>query len=364
MHIVQILPELNQGGIERGVVEINREFVARGHRSTVVSAGGSLVAAIERDGGEHIRLDVCSKNPLSVPSRVRGLRHVLRGLEPDILHVRSRVPAWLAWLANKRLGIPFVTTVHGFNSVGRYSRIMTRGDRVIYVSSAIRDYILANYPVEQSRLRYVPRGVDLEHFDPAKADAAFVRSFREEHGLEGRTVVSTVGRITELKGIDDFIRALAEVRRARADVVGLVVGGARRDKREYFQSLEQMARDLGVEVRFAGPQSRVREIYALSDLLVSATSFKPEAFGRTIAEALAMETPVVASAHGGALDIVRDGANGLLFTPQDSSELAERILQALETPFSNLRKHIRENFSLERMAEAELAVYGELLAGG
>jgi hypothetical protein len=134
MKIVQLLPELNEGGVERGVVELNREFVQRGMTSVVISRGGRLVKEIEAAGGIHVLFDVCSKNPFSVPMRVRGLKKIFRRLDPDILHARSRVPAWLTYLANRRLRYPFVTTVHGLNSVNKYSEIMTRGDRVITIA--------------------------------------------------------------------------------------------------------------------------------------------------------------------------------------------------------------------------------------
>lgn len=361
MHVVQLLPELNQGGVERGTVELSRELAKRGHRSTVVSAGGTLVPQIGQDGGHHITLDVCSKNPLTFPFRARQLRNTLHALRPNILHARSRVPAWLAWFANKKPRIPFVTTVHGFNSVSKYSEIMVKGDRVIYISSTIKDYILENYALDESTLRYVPRGIDMDYFDPAKVDDSFVENFKKKQELEGGKIISTIGRITELKGIDDFIRAVAKIQKTRPDTIGLVVGGARRDKEAYFQSLEKLAHDLNADIRFVGSQSKVREIYSLSDLVVSATSTKPEAFGRTIAEALAMDTPVIASAHGGSLDIILDGTNGLSFTPKNHQELAERIFQALEFDFSNMRKHIGENFSLARMTQTELDVYSELL---
>ena len=361
MHIVQILPELNQGGVERGVVEINREFVKRGHQSTVISAGGSQVPMIGKDGGKHITLDVCSKNPLSVPVRTHQLRNTLYALRPDILHVRSRVPAWLAWFANKKLKIPFVTTVHGFNSVSKYSEIMTRGDRVIYISSAIKKYIIENYSVDEAILRYVPRGVDIDYFDPTKVNSKFITEFKKKYDLEGKTVVSTIGRITELKGIDDFIRAMARVQKQNSSVIGLVVGGVRHDKINFFQSLEKLAADLGAHIHFVGSQTKVREIYALSDLIISATSIKPETFGRTIAEALAMNTPVIASAHGGSLDIILNGENGLFFEPKNHQELAERISQALDFKFSNMRSHILQNFSLEHMTETELSIYSELI---
>jgi len=361
MHIVQLLPELNQGGVERGVVEINREFVKRGHQSTVISAGGSQVPTLGKDGGKHIQLDVCSKNPLTFPLRVQQLKTVLNQLKPDILHARSRVPAWLAWYANKKLKIPFVTTVHGFNSVGKYSEIMTKGDRVIYISSAIKAYILKNYSVDESKLRYVPRGIDMDYFDPKKVDYSFIETFKEKYDLQGKTILTTVGRITELKGIDDFIRAIAIVQKKHPQVVGLVVGGARHNKEAFFQSLKNLAIQLDAHIHFVDSQTQLREIYTLSNLVISATSIKPETFGRTIAESLAMETPVVASAHGGALDIIRDGVNGFFFEPQNSLDLSHKISKALSIDFSRSRPHIEQNFSLEKMTDTELTIYAELL---
>jgi len=363
LHVVQVLPELNQGGVERGVVEFSRELVKRGHRSTVISAGGSQAAQIEQDGGQHITLDVCSKNPLTFSKRVSDLRHLLSDLSPrpSILHARSRVPAWLCWFANKKLKIPFITTVHGFNSVSQYSAIMTKGDRVIYGSTSIRNYILENYTIDESKLRYVPRGIDMDYFDPAKTDEAFVERFKQEHSLEGKTIISIVGRITEWKGHDTFIRALAEVRKMHPNIVGVVTGGIWHGKEDFFQTLEKLASDLGADIRFVGSQSNVREIYALSDLIVSAASSKAETFGRTAAEALAMNTPVIASAHGGSTDIILDGQNGLLFSPGNAEDLAKKIERALDRPFENLREHIQKNFSLERMTEDELVVYRDVI---
>ncbi|VGO20981.1 glycosyltransferase family 4 protein [Pontiella sulfatireligans] len=360
MHIVQILPELNQGGVERGVVDFSRELVRRGHGSTVISAGGEFAARIEEEGGRHIALDVCSKNPLSFPLRVLKLQAALAELKPDLLHARSRVPAWLAWFANKKLRIPFVTTVHGFNSVSRYSEIMLKGERVIYGSTAIKDYILKNYSIDESLLRYVPRGIDMDYFDPACADQAFINGFKKQHGLGGRRLVTIVGRITEWKGHGSFIRALAEVQRRHPDIVGVAAGGAWHGKDDYFDSLKKRAQELGADIRFVGSQPQVREIYALSDFIVSAASSKPETFGRTAAEALAMNTPVIASAHGGSLDILLDGENGFFFPPDDHQAMAEKLLEALGFGFSNMREHIETNFSLGHMTDTELAVYREL----
>ena len=360
LHIIQLLPELNQGGVERGTVELSRELIKRGHQSTVISAGGTQATQIEKDGGRHITLDVCSKNPLTLLPRVAKLATELFKLDADILHPRSRVPAWLCHFANRKLKIPCVTTVHGFNSVNKYSEIMTKGERVIYGSAAIKKYVLKNYPVNEQNLRYVPRGIDTEHFNPTTVDQPFIDRFKHQHKLTGKTIITIVGRITEWKGHDTYIRALAEVQKTNPEVVGVVAGGIWHGKNDFFQGLEKLAADLGADIRFVGSQTQVREIYAQSDLVVSAASTKAETFGRTAAEALAMNTPVIASSHGGSLDIIIDGENGLFFEPGNDIELAAKINQALHIKFSNLRKHIENNFSLNRMTEDELAVYREL----
>jgi len=362
MHIVQLLPELNEGGVERGTVEISRELVKRGHQSTVISAGGKLVERIVADGGNHVIRGIASKNPLTVPKRVWAIERVLRELNPDILHARSRVPAWLCLWAKKKLNIPFVTTVHGFNSVNWYSEIMVKGDRVIYGSSAIKDYVLEHYSLDEFRLRYVPRGIDMDYFSPDSVDHGFISAFKKQHRLEGKCVVSMVGRITGIKGHKTFIPAIAKVSRNNPEVIGLIVGGVHKGKKDYYKLLTNLSQELGVveKVRFVGSQPNMREILLLSDMVVSSSS-KPETFGRTVGEALAMNTPVIASAHGGVLDVVCDNENGLLFQPGDASDLADKIEEVMTRTFSNMREHIRHNFSLDQMTEMKLKVYQELV---
>lgn len=361
MRVVQLLPELHEGGVERGVVELNRELVCRGAESLVVSAGGRLAEQIDRDGGRHIVFDVASKNILTVPARVWQLRRLLRDLEPDILHARSRVPAWLAYLVNRKLGLPFVTTVHGFNSVNPYSRVMTFGDRVICVSGAIKEHIQKHYGVADDRIVVIPRGVDLVNFDPSNLDEDFISKFCRQYGLEGRFVLTTVGRITQLKDLETFIRAVGLVRDQVPEVLGLIVGGVHPDKQDYYSSLQRLVAELGLEeqIVFAGSQSRVAEIYALSDLVVCGSK-KPESFGRAAAEALAMNVPVVATRHGGILDIVKDGETGLLFDVGSATDLAEKINKALSLEFKGLRLFIEKTFTLSAMVSRTLETY-ELL---
>lgn len=358
MRIAQMLPELNEGGVERGVVELSREMVKRGHESIVISHGGRLVAQIEGDGGRHVKLDVASKNPLTVPGRVLQLRRTLRNLQPDVIHARSRVPAWLAVLANRNLQIPFVTTVHGFNSVNPYSRIMTLGDQVICVSSAIESYIHEHYGVSADKTLVIPRGVDLELFNPAATDSAFMAAFSAQYRLTGRFVVCSIGRITQLKDYETFIRGIAILKPAMPEILGLIVGGVRNDKQKYFESLQSLvlAEGLSEHVLFVGSQSQVAEIYALSNVVVS-SSKKPESFGRSAAEALAMGVPVVASAHGGVLDIVREGETGSLFPPGDAPALAQAIDTCRMLPSGPLREYVAERFTLPAMVDATLAVY-------
>ena len=365
MRIAQILPSLDDGGVERGVVDSNRLYVAAGHESWVVSAGGRRAAQIEADGGRHVSLDVKSKNPLTAWPRAMALRRALREIAPDIIHFRSRVPGWLTLWANRPLGIPTVSTMHGLNHPGLYSSVMVRADRVICVSTAGRAFVRAHYPwVPEARLAVIPRGVDLETFDPARLDAAWQAAFRAKWGLDGKFVAAAIGRVSRLKGVDVLIRAVAALKDAWPELVALVVGGPQKHQEDYLAELHALARDLGVADRvvFAGSQSHIPEIDALADVLCSCNVSKPESFGRTVAEALAMGTPVVAAAHGGVLDIVRDGQDGFLVPPGDVAALAAALRRVRDTPFGPLRPHIAATFTAERMAAATLALYRDLLA--
>jgi glycosyltransferase involved in cell wall biosynthesis len=363
MHVVQILPALDEGGVERGVAELSREFVRRGVASTVISSGGRLAEAIARDGGRHVRLDVKSKNPLTALPRAAALRRALAELKPDLVHYRSRVPGWLFALANQRLRLPFVTTVHGFNSVSAYSRIMTAGARVICPSTAVAAFIREHYGTPEERIRVIHRGIDPLPFDPAKLDAAFMAEFRRELGLEGRFVALGVGRITPLKGYDVLIRATSLARARLPSLKTVIVGGAEAGREGTLEELRRLAGALGLDghVAFAGSRRQIAEVYACGNVLVSCNRAKPESFGRSMAEALAMGCPVIATRFGGALDIVREGADGWLVEPGDAEALAERLVQASQTAFSGLRESALARFSLEQMVEKTLAAYAEVL---
>ena len=359
--IAQLLPALEGGGVESCVVELSRALVKRGVESIVISSGGRYAAQIEVDGGHHIHLPIASKNPLTFLQRGRGLGRVLRQCQPQLLHVHSRMPSWLTAFANRRLALPVVTTVHGINSVNAYSRVMTRGQRLICPSSAVREHLQRHYSVAADRVTVVPCGVDCAHFDPQQVSPARVEALRRAlgYGREER-VALFAARLSANKGHDLFLRALAEVRRRGSPLRGLIIGSGKERK---VRRLRRLSTALGLTdaVRFLGHQSNIREYYALAHVVVLA-SVKPEAFGGVaIAEAMAMERPVVAPAHGGAPELIEDGNTGLLFPPGDVSALADCLLRADTLPAQGRRAAITSRFTLRAMVEGNLAVYHAVL---
>ncbi|MDR0468202.1 MAG: glycosyltransferase family 4 protein, partial [Campylobacteraceae bacterium] len=329
--------------------------------SIVISNGGKLVEQIQRDGGIHIKYNICSKNPLSAVFRIFGLRKIVKKIKPDILHVRSRVPAWLVNFANKSLRIKVVSTVHGFNSVGYYSKIMQEADEVICVSNAIKEYIIKNYQTEERKITVIPRGIDTQKFNKNSLDINFIENFKKEFDLENSFIVTSVGRVTQLKGYEDFIGAVAILKKSISNIKGVIVGGVREDKMKYFESLKQKVNELKLDsnIKFALSQTKVAEIYSLSDVVVS-SSKKPESFGRSVAEAISLNAPVVATNHGGVKDIIIEGENGYLSEVDNINLLAQTILKASKLKFNGL-KYIEENFSLEQMVEKTIYVYKKVL---
>lgn len=357
MKIVQLIPELSEGGVERGVVELSRELVKRGFESVVISNGGKLVEQLKHDGALHVKVDVCSKNVLTAPWRIWKLYQALKKINPDLLHVRSRVPAWMVFFANKRLHIPVVSTVHGFNSVNRYSAIMVKADQIICVSHAIKSYIQKHYGIIEEKITVIPRGIDLEKFNLSHLDTFFIKTFKQHHNLDNKLIISSVGRITQLKDLETFIEAIALLQKDFPNIVGLIVGGVRDDKQHYFAMLQTLVNSLHVKdhIYFCGSNSHVAEIYAISDVVVS-SSKKPESFGRSVAEAIALNTPVVATHHGGVLDIIQEGKQGYFTNIGDAHDLAQKIMNAQQLKFDGY-DYIRHHFSLEQMVEKTIGVY-------
>ena len=363
MRIVQVIPELNEGGVERGVVELNREYVKLGIESYIISNGGKLVNQITQDGGNHITFDVCSKNIFTSFSRVSKLKKILIEIKPDIIHVRSRVPAWLVYFANKTLNIKVVSTVHGFNSVGFYSSIMQKADAVICVSNSIKEYIQKHYQTSENKITVIARGIDLELFNPKNIDNSFIENFKIEFDLKDKFIISSVGRVTQLKDYETFIKAILLAKKEIPNVKALIVGGVRSDKEDYLNSLKNLIKELNLEenIIFTGSQSKIEQIYALSDVIVS-SSKKPESFGRAVAEAICMNKPVIATNHGGVKDIIIENQNGFFFEVGDDKQLANNILKSRALTFDGY-SYISSNFSLENMVRKTVEVYKGIING-
>ncbi|WP_066094028.1 glycosyltransferase [Xanthomonas massiliensis] len=363
--VVQLLPALHAGGVERSTLEIAAALVRAGHRAVVVSAGGRLVPELLESGAEHLTLDIGRKSPLTL-RQVPVLRRHLAGLGADIVHARSRLPAWIGGWALRGLPAPrrprFVTTVHGLNSPGRYSAIMTRGERVICVSQTVRDYVLARYPaLDPARLRVIPRGIDLAQFPrrglPDPGARAWAATQAPALAGDGPWLLLP-GRGTRLKGHADGLRLLAGLRAGGLDARLWLPGAVEPGREAYLRELQQEATRLGVAaaVAFTPATARIAEAYAACDLVLQ-LSRKPEAFGRTVIEALAVGRPVLGWAHGGVGELLGQLQPAGAVAPFAQDALLDRaraVLSAPPPPPSDIP------YTLRAMQQATLAVYDEL----
>jgi glycosyltransferase involved in cell wall biosynthesis len=363
--IVQLVPALDAGGVERGTLEIARELVQRGHRAIVVSAGGRLVPTLEAAGAQHVKLDIGRKSPLAL-ARIGALRRLLESERAHIVHARSRLPAWIGLFALRGLrgaARPhFVTTVHGPYSVNAYSAVMVRGERVIAVSAFIRDYILKNYPgFDAARLCTIPRGVSAAEFPRNYRPGAAWRTTWDNQFPQsrGRALVTLPARITRWKGQSDFLRVIQLLRGRGVDVHGLVAGGADPRRAGFLRELREQVRALGLEeaVSFAGARDDLKDIMAASKVVLSLAN-EPEGFGRTALEALCLGVPVVAYDHGGASEVLQALLPQGLVAPLDVAAAAARVESFLGAPPSIAAAN---PFTLERMLHDTLAVYRELV---
>jgi len=365
--VMQLLPDLEVGGVEQGTLEIAEALVAAGHRAIVVSAGGRLVPALERAGATHLPLPIGRKRPTTL-RLARALREAMRAERVDVVHARSRLPAWIgrwAWRGLPAAERPrWVTTVHGPYTVNRYSRIMVSGERVIAISEFIRDYILQNYPeVPAARIALVPRGVDPRRYPWGhRPDPAWLAAWQAQHPrLAGRRVLCLPARLTRWKGQIDFIEMIDRLIAGGHPVHGLVVGGPHPRKREYESELHALVRSrgLGGHVTFLGQRSDLREIFAVTDCVFSLTR-EPEAFGRTTVEALSLGRPVIGYDHGGTGEILREVFPAGRVPAGDIAAAAQRTVELLAACPEVPRD---QPFTLARMQAGTLAVYAALTAG-
>ncbi len=371
--VLQVLPSLDTGGVERGTVEMVQAIADAGGTALVTSEGGRLVAAVEQAGGRHVRLPLASKNPATIWRNAGRLRRLIQAEGVGIVHARSRAPAWSALLAARRTGTRFVTTYHGVYNEGvpgkrRYNAVMAKGDRVIAASRYVATLIAARHGVEPSRIRVIPRGVDPALFDPGRVAALRIVQLAAAWRVpEGIPVVMLPARLTRWKGAAVLIDAVARL--ARMDACCVLVG-ATQGRERFANQLEAQAQALGMadRLRLIGHCDDMPAALALADVVVSA-SLEPEGFGRAVIEAQAMERLVIATDHGGAAETVEHGVTGWRVPPGDAGALAAALDASLAMQpcdrraiGARARASVLAHYTTAAMQAATLDVYCELLA--
>jgi len=365
LSVAQLLPELDAGGVERGTLELGKYLSEHNHRSFVISGRGRLVEQLKSEGSSHIPWDIGQKGP-AIIRYLLPLRRFLKNESIDILHLRSRMPAWvglIVWKSLPKKHRPIlVTTFHGFYSVNKYSAVMTKGDGIIAVSKSIADHIRDNYGV-QDGVSLIYRGVDKTIFDPEVVSAERVDRYRKEWGVQASLpVIMLPGRLTFLKGQDIFIKAVSMLK--EYDFQALIVGD-KDDNPSFTKELENLALQSQVKdkVKFVGHCTDMPAALLLADVVVSASSKEPEAFGRTTIEAMAMGKAVVATAHGGSLETVIPGVTGWLVDPSNPEKLAEGLKEALSSE-QRLKAYgksgqilVNRKFTTKKMCEETVALY-------
>ena len=369
--VLQILPHLNSGGLVSGAVEISEALQKAGMNSFVASEGGRREREITRAGGKVINFSLGSKNPLIILLNVYKLSKIIKKYKINIIHARSRAPAWSAYFAAKKTGIPFVTTFHGTYSIQnklkkKYNSIMVKSDRVIAISRFINNHILSNYNIDKDKIVTIHRGINIERFNYLKvADERLISLLNIFNIPEDSFVVLLPGRITRWKGHMLLIEAIFKLQ--RSDIICLFVGDSQ-GRNKYYAELEKILDKFKLKnnFRIIPNQSDMATIYKLADVVVS-SSLDPEAFGRVIVEAQAMGRPTISANHGGGSEIIIDGLTGWLFKPGDADDLSDKINKALSLNKDNRDKlainaikRAKLNFNNETMCAKTLQVYAEL----
>jgi glycosyltransferase involved in cell wall biosynthesis len=372
--VLQVLPSLVTGGVERGTVEITQAITEAEAVALVASAGGPMVHSIQRAGGRHFTLPLLSRDPVTIWRNAARLEALIRTENVSLVHARSRAPAWAAWLACKRTGTHFVTTYHGVYGEDlpfkrHYNAIMARGEIVIAASRYVAEVVRRQHKVDPARLRVIPRGVDPVAFDPEAISADRIARMAQTMRVpDGMLTVVIPGRLTAWKGQAVLLQAIARL--SRQDVCCVLVGSDQ-GRTKYTKELESISESLGIgdRVRIIGQVEDMPAALMLSDVVVHAST-QAEAFGRVVIEAQAMGRPVIATDLGGPSETVRAGVTGWLTRPGDVDSLAWALEDALSMDAEarvalghRARDSVLNGYTLQAMRDATLDVYEAVLTG-
>lgn len=370
--ILQVVPALVSGGVERGTLEIAKKIVDSGWRSIVISAGGPLVSILEQSGSQHIKLNVASKNPIVIWLNAKKIAKIITEEKVDIVHARSRAPAWSCFMAAKATGTKLVTTFHGiynFHSKIKkfYNSIMTGGNVVIAVSNFVKDHILKNYKIDESKIVVIHRGVNHNEFSNEKVSSESLQKYRDKYNVpRDAHVILLPARMTKWKGHINLVRALNKIKNLN---FYCIMAGDLAKHPQYVNRLKNLISDCKIQhrVQLFGNEPDMVSLYNIADIVLS-TSIEPEAFGRTVIEAQSMEKLVIATNIGGTTETIEDGKTGFHVEPDNIDQLAEKIeycLSIIGTDEANMitsqaRISTIQNFSLDLMLEKVMFVYRSL----
>lgn len=371
--VLQILPELEHGGVEWGTIQIAEALKQHGYDNFVASSGGRLVYELNRLGIKHLTLPLKTKNPIKMYLNSLKLEKFIQDNGINIVHARSRAPAWSAYWAAKRAGVKFMTTFHGTYGLGPrgikkfYNKVMTFGELVIAISEHIKKHMLNNYQVDASKIRLIPRCVDVDKFSQrAVTQERIIRTISENNLPEDRPIIALVGRITRWKGQHLLVEAMSLIKHKEAYAI---IVGSDQGRVKYTNELKNLAKKLKVDdkIQFIGESFDIPALLMVSDIVLS-TAIEPEAFGRAAIEGQAMGKIVLASNIGGSLENIIDGVSGKLFQSGNAQSLAEAIDWALDLPLTERKamsaaaiKNVHDNFTKQIMCNKTIDVYKELL---
>lgn len=372
--ILQVLPELGQGGVELGTIQVAEALTEAGIKNFVASAGGRKEYNLEKLGVKHFKLPLKSKNPFVIFKNADKLAEFIKKEGINIVHARSRAPAWSAYFAAKKAGVHYMTTFHGTYGLGPkgikkiYNRVMTLGEKVIVISSHIKNHVLKHYNVAENKLAFIHRCVDVEKFNNNAVTPERLKNIIEEYDLPtDKKIILLIGRLTRWKGQELLIDALAKIK-DRKDFHCIFTGDDQ-GRVKYTEGLLNKIKeyDMTGDFTFIKHTDDVPALMKACDIVVSA-SIEPEAFGRIAAEGEAMGKIVLASNIGGSLDNLKDGITGRHFISGDADDLSQKLIWALDLPENerkkiseNAQNFVKENFTKQIMCCKTIEVYKELV---
>ena len=360
LKVIQILPELNIGGVERGTKDFSKALVEKGHQSIVISNGGIFEKDITHDGGKHIKVPVHKKSPFSF-FLSKKLRTIYEGEKPDIVHIRSRMPAWINYFAFKKLTKKplLISTFHGLYSMPIYSQIMSKVDHVIAISETVKNYIVNTYNISDNKVTVIPRGCDIEYFNKEQISKDWIDDwFNKYPQTKDKIILTLPTRISKWKGIDSFIELVSKLN--SKNFHGLIVGPLSPSKQKYFNSLKQKIINLGLEenITFTGSRNDIANIYKISDIVFN-LSIKPEPFGRTTIEAISCGSKFIGWDHGGTKEILEELFPIGLVKVGDIEALKEKVIGIASRDHQTPKEN---TFTSEKMINRTIDLYRQLLS--